>query len=469
MAKYIKEFMESEYTDYAVYRVLQRLPNLIDSVAQTQRKILHVLSRLPENKKSKTAGVYNLVYSQTNYLHGDKSVYTVVENLARESSNNINILTQEGSFGYRTNRAAAAPRYTSTRFSQAARLIFRKEDIPILPEQEFEGNPMEPVYLSPIIPITLINGFTAVSVGYASKFLPRNPKELIDEMIRILKSQEAGKTPRVKKLTPAFPFYDGNIIQNTEHNDSAAWFLTGKLTKSKRKGWVEITEVPPEYTRESYVKKLKGYLNKDLIKDFSESCSKNTFNFRVKVSPELWVLTEDQLLEKLGLIDKFVENFTFLDSASINDDTSSTGILKYNTAEEYLMAFIKERQKLYIARKEYHLRRLIEEIKILEEKIRFINMVNDGDIIITKRKKVDLEKDLQSMGYTKLDENFDYLLGMKMHALTTENVKKFQHYIDERKKEVKRLEEITPEQMHIQELRELLMALKPELQKKGLV
>ncbi len=459
MAKYIKDFMEKDYVNFATYRVIQRLPNLIDSLGQTQRKVLHVLSKQPESKKIKTASTYTLVYNDTAYLHGDVSVFNVVETMARESSNNLNLLTQEGSFGYRTNRSAAAPRYTSTRFSKAARMIFKKEDQPIQIKQEFEGQEIEPKFMLPILPISAINGYNAIAVGFASKFLSRHPNDVIDELIRILKSKSAGKSPRPKNLKPAFAFFKGNVIHDTSHNDPSAWFLTGVVKKMKRKGWVKITEVPPEYTRESYIKKLKKMLDKGIIKDYNESSSKNNFDIEVKVTPELWSLTEDQLIDKLGLVDKFIENFTFLFTDTVT---------KFNTIGEYLIAFVEERQKYYEIRKKYVLEQLKKEISILEEKIQFINAVNNGKIIITKRKKVDLEKELQSMGYTKFDGNFDHLLGMRMYALTAENVKKFNDSILAKKKEFNDLLKTSIEQLHIQELKELYKFIQPELQKKGL-
>jgi DNA topoisomerase-2 len=460
MSKHIQDFLDNEYVDYAVYRVIQRLPNLIDSMGQTQRKILHVLSKLPESKKSKTAGVYNLVYSQTNYLHGDASIYTVVENLARECSNNINLLTQEGSFGYRTNRAAAAPRYTGTRFSQVARLIFRKEDTAVLEKQEFEGQEIEPKFLLPILPVGLINGYNAIAVGYSSKFLPRDPTELIEELIRLLTSLEKGKDPRTKVIQPAFPFYSGNIIHDTEHDNSAAWYLTGVLQKMKKKNWVKVTDVPPEFTRESYLKKLKKLIDKGIVKDFKESCSKNTFNFEIKLDPKYWNETEDQLMSRLGLVDKFIENFTFIEA--------NGNITKYDHSGDYLLAFARARQEYYVKRKAWQLENLQKEIDALKERIRFINAVNSNDIVITKRKKTDLESELKAKGFATLDDNYDYLLGMKIYTLTTENVQKFEAAIKDKEAELKKLKETSPEQIHIKELKEVLKFIKPELQKKGL-
>jgi DNA topoisomerase-2 len=318
----------------------------------------------------------------------------------------------------------------------------------------------------PILPVSVINGYNAIAVGFASKFLPRHPNEVIDELIRLLKSIVTGKEPRPKNLQPAFPFFNGSVIHNSEHANSSAWFLVGDLHKTKRRNIIKITEVPPEYTRESYIKKLKSMLDKGIIKDFNESCSKNSFSIEVKVSPDLWKLSEDQLIEKLGLVDKFVENFTFMKTPNSDDEDT---IVKFNNVGEYLLAFLKERQKYYIVRKNYIINQMENEIKVLSEKIKFINEVNSGGIVITKRKKVDLEKELKDKGYLEIDSSYDYLLGIRVYALTQENVRKFLDTIKVREKELRDLRRTTPEQMHIHELQELRKFIQPELKKKGLV
>jgi len=468
MANYIKEFLDEDYTAYAVYRVFQRLPHVVDCLAQTQRKIMYTMEKFPETKKHKTSEVYSHVYTQTQYLHGDASIYNVVENLARNCSNNINIMTQEGSFGSRTSRSAAAPRYTSTRFSKAARLLFPKADEPIYLNQEFEGKPIEPEFLLPILPVLLLNGYSGIAVGFATKFLPRDPTLLINEMIKALQAKkrnpEKFKDYLVPNINPAFPFYEGGIHHDVDHQDASAWILTGKLRKSKKRNIVEITDVPPEFTRESYLKKLKKLLDKGIIRDFKEKCRKNIFEIQVKLSPEHWQKTEEQLMTLLGLEDKVVENFTFLNPA-IDDKPT---IIKYDHSGEYLKDFINERQKWYDTRKRYQLDRYKEEIDVLKERIRFIEMVNSDQIIITKRKKKELETELKSLEFKDID-GYDYLLGMKIHSLTLENVLKFKKYIKEKEEEYLRLEKTAIEDMHIKELKALLKFVQPELTTKGLI
>jgi len=464
---HIKEFLDNDYVNFAVYRVHQRLPHILDTLGQTQRKILFSLEQFSETKKFKTAEVYSKVYDMTSYLHGDMSIYNVTENMARDSANNINLLTPEGSFGYRTNKTAAAPRYTSTRFSKLARIIFRKEDLPILEGQEFEGKSIEPKYLLPILPVSLINGYNAIAVGFASKFLPRHPIDVIDKMQEALRYKKRKNAKweeyKIDEMAPAYPFYTGNIYHDVDHDNSSAWILTGSLHKTKKRNIVEVRDLPPEANRESYIKKLKRLQDKGLIKDFSESCVKNAFKFNIKVTPDLWKKEEDELLDILGLVDKTSENFTFL-----NPEGNDT-VVRFETSGEYLKSFIELRQNFYDIRKKYQLDKLSEEIAVLKERIRFIEDVNSNNIIITKRKKVELEEELKTKNYQLIDGTFDHLLGMKMYALTEENTERFKKYINDKEKEFNILERTSIEDIHISELNELKKAMRDELNKKGLL
>jgi DNA topoisomerase-2 len=177
----------------------------------------------------------------------------------------------------------------------------------------------------------------------------------------------------------------------------------------------------------------------------------------------LWSLSETELIDKLGLTDRVSENFTFLNPLGTGNDT----VIKFDTSGEYLKYFIDERQRYYDIRKRYQLDKLKEEILKLKERINFIEKVNSGDIVITRRKKNDLEKELTDKGYIKIDGTFDHLLGMKMYALTEENVARFKVEIESKEKEFNVLEKTPTEDIHIKELQTLLKFVDGELHKKG--
>jgi len=468
MAQHIKQFFEQEYTSYAVYRVFQRLPHVADCLAQTQRKIMYTLERFPESRKHKTAEVYAHVYTGTQYLHGDASVYTVVENLARNCSNSLNILTQEGSFGSRTSRGASAPRYTSTRFSQLGRAIFPKEDKPIYRSQEFEGHQIEPKFLMPILPVLLLNGYSGIAVGFASKFLPRNPEDLIKTIIDALRYKKRKNSNwdsyQIPNLKPDFPFYDGCVKSIPDHQNKSAWALTGKINRTAKKNIIKIIDVPPSYTRESYLVKLKKMMEHGTIKDYSENCRKNIFEIEIKLPPGVDKKTDDEIMITLGLVEKVAENFTFINPDIIPEKDT---IIRYDHAGEYLKDFITIRQEYYVERKKYQLDRLQQDISIMLSKIRFINEVNSEDIIITNQSKPQIVQKLKERDYQLIEDNYDYLLNIKIQSLTLEKVKVFERLIQDKNKELSTLVKISTEDMHIEELNNLLVLSTQERQLKG--
>jgi DNA topoisomerase-2 len=270
---------------------------------------------------------------------------------------------------------------------------------------------------------------------------------------------------RIGNIEPAYPFYKGSIYHDSEHKEASAWILTGSLSRSKKRNIIDIVDLPPDASREGYIKKLKKLQEKGIIKYFTESCVKNNFKFSIKVSPEINKKTDEELLDLLGLVDKVVENFTFLNPEGDSENT----VIKFETSGDYLKTFIDERQKFYEMRKQYQILHLTKEIDVLKERIRFITDVNDNKIIITKRKKSDLEKELVALEYAKVDNNYDHLLGMKMYALTEENIQKFTKLIKEKEKSLNDLINTPIEDIHIKELDGLKKIISPELSNKGIL
>ena len=87
---YVKEYMNKEYLDYALYVIKERaIPSLIDGLKPSQRKILWCANDIWNNGGKKTLKVFQLsgrVASETMYHHGNCLDY------------NTNILLEDGSF-----------------------------------------------------------------------------------------------------------------------------------------------------------------------------------------------------------------------------------------------------------------------------------------------------------------------------------------------------------------------------------
>jgi DNA topoisomerase-2 len=98
------------------------------------------------------------------------------------------------------------------------------------------------------------------------------------------------------------------------------------------------------------------------------------------------------------------------------------GIHKYTTPESILSDFISIRQKYYIKRKEYLIKALEAKSKMCDYKSKFVTMVINGDIVVFRRKKKELETQLAGL-FPLINGNHDYLLNIKTVQYTDESVR----------------------------------------------
>ena len=104
-------------------------------------------------------------------------------------------------------------------------------------------------------------------------------------------------------------------------------------------------------------------------------------------------------------------------------------------------------------RKDYQLQKLEDDIKIDFSKYLFIKNIVEDKLIINKRKKSDIEIDLDKIdNIIKRDGSFDYLLQMNILSLTEERMNKLQEDIKSKKESLDLLKEKTPEQIWKEEI-----------------
>jgi len=454
----LTDFLDNDLGNYAFYKVLTQIPHLTDGLTITQRKIMYVLTTKIPDKKVKTAQMYSYLLNETNYVHGDMSVYNTTENMAATYKNNINLIEPFANFGTRTIQGASSPRYTELKLAKISKEIFPKEDFAILQDQEFEGQLIEPYFLAPIIPLAIINGNNGIAMGYSSDIMARNPLEVITIIKKIL-------TGKLKKLPvnmkPWIPFFKGTI-ENGEN--SKQWIFKGVINKKGKRGstgTIEILEVP-FYSREKYLDKVINKLLDDgVIKSWNDNCKKNDFYFELKVPLEIYNKSEDELLNIFKLISTNTETLTF-----IKRDESNIELLEYNNIAEYFKDWIAERLNLYNVRKNYIISRMIFEINKLENRIRFIDLIIKEKLEVRGRKKKEIEKDLENLKFDKIEDSFDYLLGMPIWNLTQEKIDEFVSKKEAIEKDLEEYRKTELTQLWLNDLVNLEKMIKKELQEK---
>lgn len=434
----ISTFFENDYVDQASYDNLRKIGSAVDGQKNASRKILYTIMEKNIKDEIKVSQLGSKVAEFAEYLHGNMD--GVIVGLAQNypGTNNIPLLTREGNFGTRFSQEASASRYIYTYGSKEFFELFRKEDNAILPKQYFEGEQIEPRFYVPNLPLLLINGSEGVSSGFAQKILSRKSDNLKKAIKHILEGSKYNEN----LMTPYFEGFKGPIEKG---ENPGQWLIKGIVTR-KSINKVEISEVPVGYDLKSYIDVLDDLEDKKVIQSYKDKSENDQFLFEVNInSKDLKDWDDDTLLSKLKLIKKVTENYTAMDSDNkVRVFEDSFEILSY-----YVFVKLDSLQQ----RKDYQLQKLEEEIKFDLSKYIFIKNIVENTLVINKRKKSDIENDMDKIeNILRKDESFDYLLNMNILSLTEERMDKLLSDIKIKKDSLDKLKNTEIKDIWLQEL-----------------
>ena len=167
---------------------------------------------------------------------------------------------------------------------------------------------------------------------------------------------------------------------------------------------------------------------------------------------------------------------------------AANNLTRYDTVLDILTDFYNNRLQKYKDRKELYTKILINDINILKEKMRFIKDVINNVIIINKRKKDDIIKDLIKHGYKKMssdinaiDDDIDtneiedntrlkvnyksykYIFELGLFSVSKEKLDDLQKQIDDKQNEYNKYVKTPAQDLWKEELIELRNAYDKEL------
>jgi|TARA_R110000824_G_scaffold262213_2_gene450960 DNA topoisomerase II len=436
----VSDFFDNELRDYALYTVENRaIPSLIDGFKPSQRKIAHTANQVWKTGKEKPMKVFQLgglAASMTMFHHG--SLDGTIIGMTQDFKNSMPIFQGVGQFGSLRSPEAGAPRYVGVKFNENFRLLYK--DFDLVKEQEEEGEKIEPKFFLPIIPTVLLNGGSGIAVGFATNILNRHPADLVRACLAVLKGKEC---PEIKPWISGFL---GNFLRVPDAPKS--WTIHGKFS-IKNTSTVEVTEIPPSFTYEKYEVYLENLIQKGTLVSYDDH-SAETPHYVLKFRrTELAQLVKRKRLPAiLKMQERVGENYTTLDER---------GSLKiFDSPEEIVKYFVKFRLKYYGHRKKGTIKRLERELRIANNRARFIDEILVGNLIINNRAKKDIEEDLVQMEFSREEGSFNYLLNMAIHSLTKEKANDLRCFTAVKKKELEQAQKTSPDQMYESDLRALL-------------
>ena len=448
-----EEFFHKYYINYVLYRVMQRLPSIIDGCIQTHRKIIYTCLDKNITVKTKVADLSSIVSLHTKYHHGVGSIESAIANMVPLFANNIPLLKEDGAYGSRSNRKASAPRYIETRLYPHSEILFNKLDnANFVIRQSTENKEIEPQNLICSLPLLLINGMDQIGVGYNCKILPRDPFVIIDVLKRIL-SGELKTIPT--ELQVKHHDYNGQITFNQKKN---SWQYRGIITQLP-KGIIRISEVPYKYTSESYLNKLEALVTKGIIKSYSEKILANKFEIDIKfVDPEKYTgkkYNEEILLKLLGLISNQSETIVALDATN--------NIMVYDNVGQILYEYIMYMLGIYKKRKDLLLHNMNQNLLKYTNRIKFIQLINDGVIVTKGKRKSQLSEELAQHRFETLEDSYDYLTKMTIETLVLDKIEELLIKIENINSEIESLSKETHATLWLKDIENIEKNLKKDL------
>jgi len=326
---------------------------------------------------------------------------------------------------------------------------------------------IEPNWYIPILPMVLINGAEGIGTGYSTNIPNFNPRDVVMNLKRRIRGLD---------FIPMHPWYKG-FIGKIEKIDEGKYKVSGIINKIDETT-LEITELPIRTWTQNCKELLESYMTgtdkqPPIIKDYKEYHTDTAVHFRIFVTEANMKKLEEEGLEK-----KFkISNIINLSNMHLFDPQGR--IKKYAKVEDIMEEFYDLRKEMYIKRKEYLLKEFENDLLILDNKVRFIMEIINGTLVINRKKRVDLVKEMISKGYERIypkkkaseggeegkdgkEENdddgkgFEYLLSMQFWSLTLEKVEKLKAELEAKREELESLRAESIEDLWLNDLDDFL-------------
>jgi DNA topoisomerase-2 len=432
------EFVNKEMIHFSKYDCDRSIPNLMDGLKVSQRKILYSAFKKNLTQEIKVAQFSGYVSENSGYHHGEASLNGAIVNMAQDfvGSNNIHLFSPNGQFGTRLQggKDSASERYIFTKLEKITRSIFPKKDDAILTYLDDDGLMVEPIFYAPILPMILVNGTKGIGTGFSTEVHCYNPVQIIHYLIHTLEG-----IPPNKEFVPYYRGFKGVIERETEKR-----FLSRGVYTLK-KNVVEVTELPIGTWNEDYLLFLDKLVDEGVLKDFTDLSTDKVVHMKLVLAKEM---EGDDLVKTLKL-------YSYLSTSNMNLFNHEERLVHFNEVHEICDYFLEQRLVYYQKRKDHLLKHLREEIQTLQNKHRYIQELLAETLDLRRKTSTQIHDMLLSKSYDKEDQTFHYLTKMSMDSVCEESVEHLKNQYESKQKELDETQSITKEQMWIRELRDL--------------
>lgn len=441
------EFVNKEMIHYSKYDNERSIPNLVDGLKTSQRKILYSAFKRNLREEIKVAQFGGYVSEHSAYHHGEASLVKAIVGMAQEfmGSNNINLLMPNGQFGTRIQggKDSSSERYIYTCLNTLSRAIYPEADDAVLTYMDDDGKQVEPEYYVPIIPMILVNGAKGIGTGFSTDIPQFDPLRIIEYLKNKINDVEDKDNV---ELAPYFEGFRGSIrrvndIVPYKYEQRGVYTLTDKTA--------HITELPVGTWTENYKLMLEKMLDpaakNQWLKEYSEVCTDALIDFKLTLKEPM---TEEEFEKRFGMIDTInTSNMYLFDPLQ--------RMKKYDDVTDIIEDYFDVRYETYVKRKAALLCEYERQLVLISNKYRFIKEQLDGSLDLRGKPNKEVTELLESRKYAKIDDGFKYLVSMPISSLIKENLEKLKEDNQRTSDMLEELKVTTCSQMWIKELDEL--------------
>lgn len=440
----ITQFINQEMIKFSISDCKRSIPNVLDGLKESQRKIIYSVKKRNLGFKSKSLKVAQLagyVAEHTNYHHGEGNLYETIIKLANEfpGSNNIPLLYRDGMFGTRLSggKDAASARYIFTKMEQLTELIFRKEDDVLLDYISEDGDDIEPKFYIPIIPTILVNGCTAgIGSGWSCNIPCYNPLDIVKSIKYWLQHKHLNDI----SLTPWYRGFEGTITPI----DSTTFETRGIYTRENDKK-VIITELPIGKWTDKIKEELETLIESKKIKKIHNYSTPKKVKF---------VVNEYSQTPS----DKMIKLTSKLHTSNLVLFGKDEKITKFENINSILENFCTIRHEYYVKRRDHQIQNTRIKLLNLTTKKRFVNDIMKKNIILINVPENKIQDTLRKNKYPPDTENsqkpYDYLLNLPMKFFSKEKLEELEKNIKDLEDILQKLLSTPPQKIWLRELNE---------------
>jgi len=453
------DFVNNDLIHFSKYDNDRSIPNLMDGLKISQRKILYSAFKKRLDKEIKVAQFSGYVSEHSGYHHGEASLNGAIIGLAQTfvGSNNINLFLPNGSFGTRLvgGKDSASERYIFTQLNIITRQIFPEIDDDIIDYLDDDGVKVEPIYYIPIIPMILVNGAKGIGTGFSTDIMCYNVKNVIEYLINKLNDKDTNVLIE--------PFYKGFKGTISPIDDTNKKYIIKGVYKLKGQDKVIITELPIGSWTQDYkeflescidTKSNKNTKNETYIKDYTDMSTDDAVEFEITFYPGILNKLINENYDNINGLEKYLKLSTTQSTNNMHLFNDKEQLKKYDTVYNIIDDYYNVRYTYYNKRREYLINLIENQLQILSNKARYIQLILDDTIDLRKKSKENIENMLESYNFVRniTTHDFNYLIKMPMDSVSSENVNRLMKQHTEKNDELNNIKSKTVQTIWLNEL-----------------